>query len=87
MKNPAPTTPPPPPPPPPANPKWHSFANHVLGGKSLVDAYLAAGFQSTRAAAYVNASKLRRKPAVATYIGYWMRKDSRSRSQPPACED
>ena len=59
------------PPPPPSNPNWHRFANNVLGCKSLVEAYLAAGFHCTRATAYVNASKLRRKPAVDEYIRYW----------------
>jgi phage terminase small subunit len=53
---------------PPLNPKWHCFADHVIGCKSLVEAYLAAGFHCTRSTAYVNASKLRRKPAVAEYI-------------------
>ena len=59
-------------PPPPANPYWHRFANNVIGFKSLVDSYLAAGFQCTRATAYVNASRLRRKPVVDDYIRYWV---------------
>jgi|GEM_PF-4717081 len=59
-------------PPPPANPNWHRFANSVIGYHSLVDSYLAAGFQCTKATAYVNASRLRRKPVVAEYIRYWM---------------
>ncbi len=59
-------------PPPPANPNWHRFADNVMAGKSLVDSYLAAGFQCTRASAYVNASKLSSKPVVAVYIRYWL---------------
>ena len=65
--DPKPTTPPPP-----SNPNWHRFANHVIGCKSLVDSYLAAGFQCTKATAYVNASKLRKKPVVDEYIQYWV---------------
>lgn len=66
-------------PPPPSNPYWHRFANNVIGCKSLVDSYLAAGFQCTKATAYVNASKLRRKPVVAEYIRYWVDRQSQRR--------
>ena len=57
-------------PPAPANPYWHRFANNVIACKSLVDSYLDAGFHCTKATAYVNASKLRRKPVVDDYIRY-----------------
>jgi phage terminase small subunit len=51
-------------------------------GKSLADSYLAAGFQCTKATAYVNASKLSSKPVVAAYIRYWMdRRDQESREK------
>ena len=66
-------------PPPPANPNWHRFANSVIGCKSLVDSYLAAGFQCTKATAYVNASRLRRKPVVDEYIRYWVDRASQQR--------
>jgi phage terminase small subunit len=58
-------------PPPPANNSWHRFANHVIAGGFLVDAYLAAGYKCSRTTGYVKASNLRRKPAVAAYIDYW----------------
>jgi phage terminase small subunit len=66
---------------PPSNPNWHRFANNVIGCKSLVDSYLAAGFQCTKATAYVNASKLRRKPVVAEYIRYWVDREYRQRQE------
>lgn len=66
-------------PPPPSNPCWHRFANNVSGCKSLVDSYLAAGFECTKATAYVNASKLRRKPVVADYIRYWAEQEYQQR--------
>ena len=60
--------------PPPTNSNWHRFANNVINCKSLVDSYLEAGFRCTKATAYVNASRLRRKPAVADYIEYWTKR-------------
>lgn len=71
----------PPAPPPPSNPYWHRFANNVIGCKSLVDSYLDAGFHCTKATAYVNASKLRRKPAVADYIRYWVDREYQQRQE------
>ena len=68
-------------PPPPSNPYWHRFANNVIGCKSLVDSYLDAGFQCTKATAYVNASKLRRKPVVAECIRYWVDREYRQRQE------
>jgi len=64
---------------PPSNPYWHRFANNVIGCKSLVDSYLDAGFHCTKATAYVNASRLRRKPVVAEYIRYWMDRQHQQR--------
>lgn len=52
----------------PKEPRHQRFADLVLAGKPLVDAYLEAGFQCTRAAAKPNATKLRRRPDVAAYI-------------------
>ena len=69
------------PPPPPSNPNWHRFANNVIGFNSLVDSYLAAGFKCTRATAYVNASRLRNKPAVAEYIRYWIERQYQERQE------
>jgi hypothetical protein len=69
------------PPPPPSNPNWHRFANNVIGCKSLVDSYFAAGFHCSKATAYVNASKLRRKPVVDEYIQYWTQLQSQQYQQ------
>lgn len=74
-------------PPPPSNSNWHRFANNVIGYKSLVDSYLDAGFHCTRATAYVNASKLRRKPVVADYIRYWMDRHYQERQAERAKRD
>ena len=71
------------PPPPPANPNWHRFANNVIGFKSLVDSYLAAGFKCTKVTAYVNASRLRKKPEVAEYIRYWIDRQYQQRQAAP----
>ena len=53
---------------PPKNPRHHQFAVLVSKGSFLVDAYLKVGYQCTRATAYVNGHKLRRRPEVANYI-------------------
>lgn len=55
-------------PPLPHNPRHQRFADRVLTGENLVDAYLAAGFKCTRETAHANAKKLRKRPDVAEYI-------------------
>lgn len=52
----------------PKEPRHQRFADLVLSGKPLVDAYLEAGFKCSRATANANAKKLRKRPDVATYI-------------------
>lgn len=52
----------------PKDPRHQRFADMLLSGKSLVDAYLAAGFRCSKAAAKPNASKLRKRADVAAYI-------------------
>jgi hypothetical protein len=54
--------------PPPTDPRHQRFAVLVSQGRYLADAYQQAGFQCSRATAYVNGHRLRRKPAVADYI-------------------
>jgi hypothetical protein len=71
-----------PPAPPALKASWSRFAVLVADGRYLVDAYLSAGFQCTRATAYVNASKLRKKPAVASAIDSLLRQErERSRAR------
>jgi hypothetical protein len=55
-------------PPLPADPRHQRFAVLVSKGSYLADAYQEAGFQCSRASAYVNGHRLSRKPAVADYI-------------------
>jgi len=52
----------------PRDPRHQRFADRVLAGESLVNAYLAAGFKCTRETAHANAKKLRKRPGVAKYI-------------------
>jgi hypothetical protein len=52
----------------PKEPRHQRFADLVLAGRPLVDAYLEAGFKCTRPTANANAKKLRKKPDVAAYI-------------------
>jgi phage terminase small subunit len=52
----------------PPDPKHQRFADLVLAGKDQVDAYLGAGFASSRRAARGNAARLRKSAPVAAYI-------------------
>lgn len=52
----------------PRDPRHQRFADLVLEGKSLVEAYLGAGYRCARAAAKSNATKLRKRRDVAAYI-------------------
>jgi phage terminase small subunit len=69
------------PPPPPTNVRWHRFANSVIEGTYLVEAYLEAGFTCAKTSAYVLASRLRRKPEVDVYIEYWAARKSEQQQQ------
>lgn len=53
---------------PPADPRHHRFAILVLKYRYYVDAYLEAGFNCSRATAYVYGHRLSRRPDVANYI-------------------
>lgn len=53
---------------PPGNPRHQKFADHVLAGASLTDAYLAAGYRTARENAASRAAKLRKRGDVAAYI-------------------
>lgn len=57
-----------PPPVPPADPRHHRFALNYLALHTLVDSYLLAGFQCKRTTAYVNSSRLIRRPDVAAFL-------------------
>jgi phage terminase small subunit len=52
----------------PKEPRHQRFADLVLSGKTLVDAYLDAGFKCSRATANANAKKLKKRQDVAAYI-------------------
>jgi hypothetical protein len=52
----------------PRDPRHQRFADLLLRGSSLVDAYLSAGFKCTRASANQNAKRLRKNPEVDAYI-------------------
>jgi len=52
----------------PKEPRHQRFADLVLIGKPLVDAYLEAGFKCSRATANANAKKLRKRADVEAYI-------------------
>ncbi len=52
----------------PKEPRHRLFADFVLSGKPLVEAYLEAGFRCTRATANANAKKLRKRPDLQAYI-------------------
>jgi len=55
-------------PPLPKDPRHQRFADLVLRGRPLVDAYLEAGFRCTRRAANASAPRLLSKRDVASYI-------------------
>jgi phage terminase small subunit len=55
-------------PPLPKEPRHQRFADLVLIGRPLVEAYLEAGFRCTRRTANANAQKLRKRPDVAAYL-------------------
>ncbi|MEI9882281.1 terminase small subunit [Atlantibacter hermannii] len=46
------------------------FAQHVVDGKSRIEAYRLAGYSGTGNAAYVTASQLLRNPKVSRYVHY-----------------
>jgi hypothetical protein len=69
------------PPSPPEDARHHHFAVLVFQGRSLADAYQEAGFQCTRATAYVNGHRLRRKPAVADYIAALVQAEQMAREE------
>ena len=46
------------------------FAQHVVDGKTRVEAYRLAGYMGTGNAAYVTASQLLRNPKVSRYVHY-----------------
>lgn len=52
----------------PKEPRHQRFADLVLRGRPLVDAYQEAGFKCSRATANANAKKLRKRPDVEAYI-------------------
>jgi phage terminase small subunit len=52
----------------PKEPRHQRFADLVLRGRPLVDAYLESGFKCSRATANANAKKLRKRPDVEAYI-------------------
>lgn len=52
----------------PKDPRHQRFADLVLRGRALVDAYLEAGFKCTRRAAHASANRLLGKADVAAYI-------------------
>lgn len=52
----------------PKEPRHQRFADLVLRGRPLVDAYQEAGFKCSRATANANAKKLRKRPDVESYI-------------------
>lgn len=68
-------------PPSPADPRHHRFAVLVSQGQYLADAYQKAGFQCTRATAYVNGHRLSRKPAVAAYIAALVQAEHAAREE------
>jgi phage terminase small subunit len=68
-------------PPPPADPRHHLFAVLVSKGRYLAEAYQEAGFQCSRATAYVNGHRLSRKPAVADYIDALIRAACKAREE------
>ena len=67
--------------PPPADPRHQRFAVLVTQGRYLADAYQEAGFQCSRATAYVNGHRLRHKPAVAKYIDALRRAAEKARRE------
>jgi len=52
----------------PRDPRHQRFADVLLKGSTLVDAYMAAGFQCKRTSALQNAKRLRKNPEVEAYI-------------------
>jgi phage terminase small subunit len=66
---------------PPADARHRLFAEILFRGSSYVDAYLKAGFQCTRATAYVNGHRLRWKPEVANYIAALQRWEREARER------
>jgi phage terminase small subunit len=50
------------------NPRQLLFAQSVVRGKSLTDAYREAGYTGEGHVAHAGASKLRQKPAIAAYV-------------------
>jgi phage terminase small subunit len=52
----------------PKEPRHQRFADLVLRGRPLVDAYQEAGFKCSRATANANAKKLRKRSDVEAYI-------------------
>ncbi len=52
----------------PKDPRHQRFADRVLAGDSLTDAYLTAGYKASRDAARKNAKRLRDRTDVTAYI-------------------
>lgn len=52
----------------PREPRHQRFADLMLAGKSMVEAYLTAGFRCTRQAAKTGATKIRKRPDVVAYM-------------------
>jgi hypothetical protein len=59
----------------------HHCGKDEARGGCYVDAYLKAGFQCTRATAYVNGHRLRWKPEVANYIAALQRREWKARER------
>lgn len=56
------------PPEPPRDPRHQLFADRLLAGDLLVDAYLAAGYQCSRTNAKASATRLRKRPDIDRYM-------------------
>jgi phage terminase small subunit len=52
----------------PTDPRHQRFADELIKGSTLVDAYLAAGFKCTRVSALQNAKRLRKRADIDAYI-------------------
>jgi hypothetical protein len=52
----------------PKDPRHQRFADELIKGSTLVDAYLAAGFKCTRVSALQNAKRLRKRADIDAYI-------------------
>lgn len=66
---------------PPADSRHHRFALLVFHGSNYANAYQDAGFNCTRATAYVNGHRLSRKADVASYLSEMRRIEFEERTE------